>query len=200
MPDPVGLEPLPPGPSIYDLDFGTWAAWYERYRANTELVDWVKTDGQKTYALFTATHAVPLLRDYLDSVPQLLTPPEFTMAGYAKPTRVLPDPVESLIAPASDRGQASIVPLLLVACFVLAAVRRRLPESRALFLVGLSMILLSALGSLLTWWGSAVELIRHAVPFSTFLLLGLIVLLLAWADTSGPGRRSPRHLTGDRSP
>ncbi len=92
------------------------------------------------------------------------------------------------------------MPLLLVACLLLAAVRRRLPASRALFLVALSIVLLSVAGSLLTWWGSSVELIRHAVPFSTFLLLGLIVLILAWADTSGPGRRSPRHLTGDRWP
>ncbi len=92
MPEPVGLEPYPPGPSIYDTPWESFWPWYARYRDNKELNDWVKTDGQRTYALFTATHAVPLLRDYLDSVPQLLTPPEYTMAGYATPTASCPNP------------------------------------------------------------------------------------------------------------
>ena len=189
MPRPVALEPYVRHDGIHEDAWETWPAFFDAFRRDRALVDWVEEHGRRTFTTYTIERSPDLARRFAGDLPALLVPAASSL-GYAWPEPILPGPVAAVVAPQAGDATIAPVPLVLAGCVATVAIRRRLPPNRPLAVVGAVAAAVSVPALFLSWLGSPVEHTRHAVPFTVVLLVGLVLVLLAALDRA-PGR-SPR--------
>lgn len=192
MPEPDGLVAHPRPGTIHDDAWDTWPEFFARYRADAELRAWVETEGRRAFTEWTVAHAGSLALRFGSEVDEVLVPPGSSL-GYAFPEPILPPPVAAWVAPEAGGGRPPFVVLVGLAIGASLVARRRRPANGPVVAVGAAVVAASVAGLFLAWLGSPVEYTRHAVPFSTTLGVGAVLVLLAvWDDPpvgrAGPGR------------
>ena len=115
MPRPVDLEPHIRHDGIHEDAWETWPAFFDTFRRDRALVDWVEVHGRRTFTTYTLERSPDLARRFASDVPELLVPAASSL-GYAWPEPILPDPVAAVVAPQAGDGTISPVPILLVGC------------------------------------------------------------------------------------
>lgn len=190
MPEPDGLVAHPREGTIHVDAWDTWPEFFARYRADAELRAWVETAGRQAFTEWTVAHAGTLALRFGSEVDEVLVPPASTL-GYAFPEAILPPPVAAWVAPEAGLGRPPLVVLVALAVGASLVARWRRPTNGPVLAVGAAAVAASVAGLFLAWLGSPVEYTRHAVPFSTVLVVGALLVLLAVWDDATEGRDDP---------
>jgi hypothetical protein len=176
MPPPVVGRPSP--------DDGGFQHVLDTYAADTELRDWVEANGQRALVLYSMTHPTQWPLDFLENLPTLIVAPR-DQSYYADVPSVLPAPIEHVLSPTSTQSWASVP---WVGFAIVAVVTAFLPRRRRLDRTTVAVGCATAVGSIvafyLSWMVTQVEPQRHAVPFGTFVEVGLVLVTLAFVDAA----------------
>jgi hypothetical protein len=196
MPDPAGLEGHRRA-TLAEDDWAGWPAFFDRYRADAELTAWVDDHGQAALTRYVLQHPAAMARQFGGDLPDVLVPDRASVAYVDSP--VVLGPLDRVATPYADSGVPGLPILwLLVGCIamaVIAATRRR-PVAWSTLTVAGGLLVISLAGIFLGWLGSPVEFARHALPFTLFLPIGLLLVLACLVDAVVP----PREETADDDP
>lgn len=205
MPDPTGLTaPSVTGP--FYGDFRRGRVFYKEVRSRPQWLHWLDGRAKSALAGYVIIHPGHVVAQFLSESPPMIRSAVLP-AGFGKavdPVRFEPIPSAVNINPffrgSSDhpwQNDVAALGLVALALGVVIAQRHRRPNWPAL-VVGSSMILVGV-GSLFeNWLGSAIEMIRHAVPPVTVLRVGLIITVVTLADATLRRSPPPPDGTGER--
>jgi len=187
MPRPEGLIALRARGVTGEEEFAAMVA-------DPEFVSWASASGPPTLLRHSFVHPQLFPRQFARELPALLVPPDAKGAAYADSASVLPGPIEAVFTPTAESWPLPGPPVLCavpVFAMALARCRRRTPVKAPFFVaLGTVPVLLSLL--FIGWLVSAMELVRHSVPFVMLLTVMAMVaaLLLLDAAMNGPAPSS----------
>ncbi len=194
----------------------TGDAEFEAMRSDKAFVAWASASGPSTLLRHSLAHPNLFPRQFGAELPGLLVPPAPNGATYTEVAVVLPGPIEAMFSPTSDTWPLPSPPVFLAVPVLVAALvrRRRRPLLGAPFVVALAAVPLLVGLLFIGWLVSAMELVRHTVPFALLIPVMAMVaaLLLLDATIDAPidatigrpherwprAQRGPRH--ADRNP
>jgi len=190
MPAPTGLEGHQRS-TLAEDDWAGWPAFFDTYRANAELTQWVDDHGQQALARYVLTHPAKMARQFGGDLPDVMVPDRASVAYVDSPTVL--GPLDALLTPYAGTGIPGLPALwLLGACVVMLLVVRGRPVARPVLVVAGALLVTSLAGTFLGWLGSPVEFARHALPFTLFVPIGLTLVLLTLVDAAVQPREA-RH-------
>lgn len=183
MPAPTGMEPHR-RTSASDDAWAGWAPSFAAYRANADLRPWAEREGQVAWVRYNAAHPGRTAERLAADLPAIVAPPPEAIR-YVPMPNVMPAALQNALEPTGGfPWWGGPIAVLSVACAAVAIRRRRRPG--ALAAVALAMLSLAAAGIFIGWLGSAVEVARHAIPFTVALPVALVLLLAALLDQPEP--------------
>jgi hypothetical protein len=189
MPSPAGMTaPSLTGPFVGDYQRGR--RFFKEVRRRPEWLHWLDGKAKSALAGYVATHPFHVVNQFLSESPPMIRS-KVLPAGNGNaidrvPFRPIPpgvnvDPFFRGSTEHLWQNDASVLALLAVGLGVIAGLTHRRPNWPAL-VVGLSAFAVGV-GSLFeNWLGSAIEMIRHAVPPVTLLRAGLVVIVFVLGD------------------
>lgn len=183
MPAWEGMSAPSPWTGTTHDDYEDWHVFFAELRERPDWLRWLDEQAQGEIIRYTLEHPGPVLRDFVDEVPVMLTSDWSTL--YGRQVGVLPGPVDRLWFWGSTtsivRTDAFAWAVLALAMGAAVALRRRRP-SWPLIVTGALVIAAASAFLFQVWLGSAYEIARHAVPMTHLLRIGLLVVAVGLLD------------------
>jgi hypothetical protein len=183
MPDWQGMSAPSRSPGQAVNDYADWHVFFAEIRQRPDWQKWLDEDAQSAILRYTLSHPGTVVDQFVDHVPLMLRSP--WTDEYGADIDLLPPPLGWVYFSGSSTswwwGDWVAWAIVLSVLAVMVVVRGRHPRA-GLLVVGGVIIVLSAGLAFQVWLGSAYEFVRHAVPSTHLLRIGLVILAAVLLD------------------